>query len=191
MSPRRERRSLDRRSGAGGSEHPEKFAAKWTPSSPLLGTDPPGSPDREAATFAHETLAAYLKTHPCAGTVPVRLGDDTVTEVPARVLALMLAALRELGAGHVVQLVSADAQLDAAAAARLLGVTPSHLVEQMAPADLPDNSPMILNTDFLRSPTVRLADVLTYREALAARRAGALDDLVADSEDLGLYDDED
>ena len=118
--------------------------------------------------------------------VALRIGDaDAAIQVPSSVLGFLRDTLGELGEGHDVELLTHGSEISTVVAARLLGISRPHFVKLL------EEQHVMPFHKVGRDRYVQQSDLLAYRRGLRERRSAALDDLVAHSEDIGLYDNED
>ena len=107
-------------------------------------------------------------------------GPAIVLPVAAlEVLARTVAAMR---AGRAITVAPLAQRLTTQEAADLLGVSRPTLVKLLDRGEIPYERPG-------RHRRVHLVDVLDYQDRCRQARGSALDELVALTEDLGLYDD--
>jgi excisionase family DNA binding protein len=119
-------------------------------------------------------------------TVAVRLtlerpdGKRADLSVPPSTVALIASLLKELGNGKDVAVISTDAELTTQEAADMLNVSRPYLVKLLNAQQIPFRSV---------GPRRRilLEDLLQYKERETAMRHRGLDQLVAESQKLGLY----
>jgi excisionase family DNA binding protein len=100
-------------------------------------------------------------------------------DVPPALFGLLVAVAEELERGNGVSVLPLHRQLTTTEAAQLLNVSRPHVITLLERGELP----------FEKVGThrrIRLADVLTYRQAQERRRREALTDMVRQGEDLGL-----
>jgi excisionase family DNA binding protein len=107
--------------------------------------------------------------------------DGTVVELPRPVTEALTEMLEAAAQGERVLLLRAPQNLTTEQAAALLGVSRPTVVRLIEAGKLEAH---MVGTH----RRLALADVLAYREASARRRRDALDQMVDDAEDLGLYD---
>jgi excisionase family DNA binding protein len=88
--------------------------------------------------------------------------------------------MMQVASGNPVRMMPANAELTPQEAADLLNVSRPHLVRLLEQGDIPHR---LVGTDC----RVRFFDVVDYRRRLAARRRGALEELVSLSQKMGLY----
>ena len=135
--------------------------------------------DRDAALADHawKTLQALIEgTDP----VPARFGAVTETvRIPSAAYRLLKEILDQMAHGNGVALTPLHAELTTRQAAELLQVSRTHLVQLL------DNG-RIACRKVGAHRRVRAEDVLAYRRETEARRRGALDELTARDQELGL-----
>jgi excisionase family DNA binding protein len=132
--------------------------------------------DREAARrtaqrLRHTTEEAELY---------IRTGSGEVEALPRDVARLVASMLEEVAQGHAVALVSAAEEVTTSAAAEFLGVSRPHVVKLIESGFLPCR----MAGSHRR---VRLADLVAYKRVVDRRHA-FLDELMSESEELGLYE---
>lgn len=101
-------------------------------------------------------------------------------DAPEQVYRLTREVLSIVAEGGAAAVISVDHDLTTQAAADILGVSRPHLIKVLEQGDIPF---------YLvgRHRRVAIGDVLAYKKRRDALRRGALDDLAAESQDLGLY----
>lgn len=105
-------------------------------------------------------------------------GEEAV-KLPASVGALLLEILEDMAAGSSVAVLRKDAELTTQQAADVLNVSRPFLVGLLGQGTLP----------FRKVGThrrVRIDDVLRYKNEIGAARRRALDELVADAQELDM-----
>jgi excisionase family DNA binding protein len=110
--------------------------------------------------------------------------DGTATELPVEVFDVLRQVVEVMAAGKAVTVAPHNLLLTTQEAADLLGVSRPTLVRLLERGDIAFTRPN-------RHRRVRLVDILEYQSRAAQDRASALAAIVAASEDLGLYDDQD
>lgn len=110
--------------------------------------------------------------------------DGTATRMPDEVVDLLRAVLDALAAGRAVTIAPHHAQLTTQEAADLLGVSRPTLVTRLLDGSLS------YETTSGGHRRVRLADLVAYQEQTRTDGHAALDDMAAEGEADGLYDDE-
>lgn len=138
------------------------------------------SPSEDDTRLAKEScrhLAAYAGKD-------VRLcvsgGGNEVINLPGTAVSLLVTVLNEFAEGNAVSLMALRAELTTQQAAALLGVSRPFLVKELDEKRIPYRK-------VGAHRRLLLADVLRYKEAMDAKRHEVLDELVAQSQDLGAY----
>lgn len=107
--------------------------------------------------------------------------DGESIELPDRIRSVVASIVENLRAGNAVSVVPVHAELTTAQAAELLNVSRPYLIKQIGAGAIPHH---MVGTH----RRVKLADILAYRDRLDAQASEALDAMVAEAEDLGLYE---
>jgi|SRR5882724_1721271 len=107
--------------------------------------------------------------------------DGTQLELPGEVFEILRDVVAALSQGLAITIAPHQTVLSTSEAAGLLGVSRPTLVRLLESGEIPFDQPG-------RHRRVRLADLLAYQQRASRRRAALLDQMVADSEDAGLYD---
>lgn len=138
----------------------------------------PTEQDARRARAGSRTLARLLREHE---EVRLRLGTADADEItlPAQVAHLLQDVLEQIGKGQSVIVVPVESELTTGQAAEIIGVSRPFLVELLQQGEMPFH---LVGTH----RRVRLADVLAYRQE-RERRFGVMQELVAETEALGLY----
>ena len=135
--------------------------------------------DTEVARASCQRLAALLHGDlPLTISVSGAHGEEAV-KLPAPVGALLLEILEDMAAGSSVAVLRKDAELTTQQAAEVLNVSRPFLVGLLEQGALP----------FRKVGThrrVRIDDVLRYKNEVEAARRRALDELVAEAQELDM-----
>lgn len=107
-------------------------------------------------------------------------GDVTRINVPPSTLKVLARLLSLMADQQTFLLSPADTELTTGQAADMLGVSRPFLVSRLEAGDLAFRK-------VGRHRRLRLDDVLAYQRSMQRARAGAMDDLVAASEEIGGY----
>ena len=128
-------------------------------------------------------LAALTARGGRVAQVPPRLvaADGTSVELPQQVHEVLLQVATAMEAGLAVTVAPHHLTLSTQEAADLLGVARTTLVRLLETGAIPFDKPS-------RHRKVKLVDLLDYRERQRSQAEQALADMVADTERLGLYD---
>ena len=115
-----------------------------------------------------------------AGRATLTGPDGTRLELPGEVFEVLREVVTALSQGFAITVAPHQTVLSTSEAAQLLGVSRPTLVRLLESGAIPFDKPG-------RHRRVRLADMLAYQQRSRRRRAALLDQMVADSEDDGLY----
>lgn len=112
----------------------------------------------------------------------LRTGSDSETDIvlPLPAVHLLFHALQEMAKGNAVTLLPVDTELTTQQAAELLRVSRPSLIKMLDEKKLPYRK-------VGAHRRVLYEDVLFYLKAERARRAKVMEELVAETERLGLY----
>jgi excisionase family DNA binding protein len=124
--------------------------------------------------------AAAIRRLPTGARLTVTAPGLEALALPDRVARMLGSILGEAALGHVVAVVSTAEEVSTGVAARLLGVSRPHVAKLVDTGILPGRR-------ISRHRRVRLADVMELKRSMD-RRHRLLDDLIEETEALGLYD---
>ena len=125
-------------------------------------------------------VLALLGPQP-GGHVKLTGPDGTRLELPGEIFEVLRDVVAALAQGLAITVAPHQTVLSTSEAAGLLGVSRPTLVRLLEAREIPFSQPG-------RHRRVRLADLLAYQQRASRGRAALLDQMVADSEDAGLYD---
>ncbi|CAM3396702.1 Helix-turn-helix domain-containing protein [Kibdelosporangium persicum] len=109
--------------------------------------------------------------------------DGTVVHLPVAVYEVLSQVITAMRAGRAITVAPLAQRLTTQEAADLLGVSRPTLIKLLEDGKIPFEKPG-------RHRRIRLDDLLAYRDQRRQERREALDELVRQTEELGLYDDE-
>ena len=136
------------------------------------------------ARSAIEPLTALLEADRNGSSVRVQVrtgsGASANVEMPRAAISFVVHALREMADGREIALVVSDAELTTQQAADMMRVSRPYLVKLLESGRMPHRK-----VGSHRRVLVR--DVQRYLAAERARRERVMQDLVAETERLGLY----
>lgn len=138
---------------------------------------PPEHPEGLSGVLA---LLALLAPQ-TAGHATLTGPDGTQLELPGEVFEVLREVISALSQGLAITIAPHQTVLTTSEAAQLLGVSRPTLVRLLESGEMPFDKPG-------RHRRVRLADLLAYQQRSRRGRAALLDQMVAASEDAGLYD---
>ncbi|MGH3272889.1 MAG: helix-turn-helix domain-containing protein [Streptosporangiaceae bacterium] len=124
-------------------------------------------------------VLALLEPQP-GGHATLTSPDGTRLELPGEIFEVLRDVVAALARGLAITVAPHQTVLSTSEAASLLGVSRPTLVRLLEAGEIPFSQPG-------RHRRVRLADVLAYQQRASRGRAVVLDQMVADSEDAGLY----
>jgi excisionase family DNA binding protein len=107
-------------------------------------------------------------------------GSNGGVSLPGASLSLLASLLRELGHGKQVAVLSTDTELTTQQAADMINVSRPYLVKLLAMHKIPFRTVGPRRRILLR-------DLLSYKEQETVARNRGLDELVSESQNLGLY----
>lgn len=153
-----------------------------------MSTTTPGAYRRpETVTPSEEDLeqmlklSRFLEDHTADAVI---VGPDgQQTSIPESAYRVLVAAAEAMRHHQAVTIAPIDQQLTTQQAADMLGISRPTLVKLVEDGTIPCSKP-----SGSRHRRIRLADLLAYQRAREQQRSQALDELVEDAEDDGLYD---
>jgi excisionase family DNA binding protein len=125
-------------------------------------------------------VLALLTPH-VAGPATLTGPDGTRLELPGEVFEVLREVVSALSQGLAITVAPHHTVLSTSEAAQLLGISRPTLVRLLESGEIPYDKPG-------RHRRVRLEDLLAYQQRSNRRRSALLDQMVADSEEAGLYD---
>jgi excisionase family DNA binding protein len=108
-------------------------------------------------------------------------GTEQSALIPAAAYRLLVDVLTQMAQGNAVTLIPIHAELTTQEAADLLNVSRPYLIKQIEAGAIPYHK-------IGRHRRIRFEDLMAYKQQVDAARSQALDELVAESQALGLYD---
>ena len=107
-------------------------------------------------------------------------GEDPI-ELPASAVAVLYDLLMILARGHGITVFPRIAEVTTMEAADILNVSRPYVIKLLNSGDIPFRK-------VGRHRRIRLEDLLNYKEDIDQRREAILDQMVAEAQELGLYD---
>ena len=137
---------------------------------------PPTAQEVAIARQSGQRLSRYAgRTRPLTFQV-----EQEPVELPAGAVALLVEILEAMAAGRGVTIIPEKAELTTVEAADMLNVSRTFLIEMLEKGEIP----------FRKVGTkrrIRTDDVMAYKDDIDRKREAVLDELVRESEKLGLY----
>ena len=128
-----------------------------------------------------QPLASHIKRK---SDLPIQLVDaesEELTELSSEAVQLLHDVLMDLLSGEVKTIIPHHAELTTIQAADILNVSRPYLVGLLESGEIP-------HREVGRHRCIRMEDLMTYMEESDSKSRVAMDELVALSEELGLYD---
>lgn len=143
----------------------------------------PTQRDTQVARVSSEALAPLLQLNG-DNDISIQICSEgrkaTEITLPQSAVRILVSALREMAKGHSVTLLPVDTELTTQKAAELMRVSRPSLIKMLDEKKLPYRK-------VGAHRRVRCEDVLQYLEMERARRKKVMEELVAETESLGLY----
>jgi excisionase family DNA binding protein len=140
--------------------------------------DPVLAPDKDAP-LVRELDDALAKNR---GKAMLRAPSGEEIELPHSVFEVLVRVVHEMARGNAIRVLPVHAELTTQQAANLLGVSRPYLVGLLEKGEIPFRK-------VGSHRRVRLDDLLVYKDKRDHERRSALNELAAESQELGLYDD--
>jgi excisionase family DNA binding protein len=143
----------------------------------------PSESDVDIAQVSSEILAEYLQGREKESAI-VLVEDENngkVVEIPALAMQLLLEILVHTANGNPVKIYPYTRELQIYQAAEILGVSDRYVWNLLDSGEIPYK--IVKNTR-----RMLYEDVINYKKQMRAEQMKGMDELVAESEALGLYD---
>jgi excisionase family DNA binding protein len=137
------------------------------------------APDKDAQNV-RELDAALAESEGVAKLI-TPLGEEH--ELPHSVYEVLAGVIHEMARGNAIKVMPVHAELTTQEAANLLNVSRPFLVKLLEKGEI----------DYRKVGThrrIRLEDLLVYRDQRDAERRQLLDEIASESQELGLYDED-
>ncbi|MEG3839871.1 excisionase family DNA-binding protein [Microcoleus sp. herbarium14] len=146
----------------------------------------PALPTPEEAAVAKTSsraLKSHLENHPSGESLKLILNEKEgkTIDIPAAALPLLLEILQQTSSGNTVKLTPITAELDIWQVEGLLNVSREYVWKLLDSGEIPYKMVQSCRR-------IRYEDVMKYKKQDYDKRSKILDELVAESEALGLYD---
>ena len=143
--------------------------------------DPPSERDSEIAREASAKIIPFVRQTQQMNLVCQGRAQEEQIALPAIAIPLFQRILETLAAGHAVTIIPQHAELTTMEAADILNVSRPYLVKLLEAGEIPFHR-------VGRHRRVRMEHLMAYKEKSERQSRAAMDELVALSEELGLYD---
>ncbi|MBD2179949.1 DNA-binding protein [Planktothrix sp. FACHB-1355] len=142
----------------------------------------PSESDANQAEASSHVLASYLENQESSCTIKL-MEDETgkTVEIPALAMQLLLEILVHTAEGKPVKITPYTKELEIYQAAALLNVSDKYIWDLQDAGKIPYK--IVGN-----SRKMRYQDVIEYKKRMRAEQMKGMDELVAQSQALGLYD---
>ncbi|MEG4320711.1 MULTISPECIES: helix-turn-helix domain-containing protein [unclassified Microcoleus] len=147
-------------------------------SAPVL----PTAEEAAVAKTSSRALESHLENHPSGESLKLILDEKEgkTIDIPAAALPLLLAILQQTSSGNTVKLTPITKELHIYQAADILRVSDKYVRELMDSGKIPYQ--IVRN-----SRRIRYEDLMDYKKRSYEESIKIMDELVAESEALGLY----
>lgn len=142
---------------------------------------PPNVQDSQIAREATARIVPFVRAHKPLQVRIVEAEDQEPLILPAGAVALLKDILEAMAAGRSITIIPHDAELTTMEAADILNVSRPYLIKLLESGEI----------RFRKVGTHRrimMEDLMAYKEKIDRQSRAAMDELVALSEELGLYD---
>ncbi|MEG4800148.1 excisionase family DNA-binding protein [Microcoleus sp. ARI1-B5] len=148
-------------------------------SAPVL----PTAEEAAVAFSSSRALESHLENHPSGESLKLILDEKEgkTIDIPAAALPLLLAILQQTSSGNTVRLIPITAELDIWQVEVLLNVSREYVWKLLDAGKIPYK---MVST----CRRIRYEDVMKYKKQSYEKSMKGMDELVAESEALGLYD---
>jgi excisionase family DNA binding protein len=141
----------------------------------------PSENDTKIAIESSRILATYLSPDVHQIKVVEASGQEHEAIIPSAAYRLLVDVLNQMAQGNSVSLVPIQAELTTQEAADLLNVSRPFLIKQIDQGEIPHHK-------VGKHRRINFNDLMVYKERVDREASDALDEIVAISEELGLYD---
>lgn len=147
-------------------------------SAPVL----PTAAEAAVAKTSSRALESHLENHPSGESLKLILNEKEgkTIDIPAAALPLLLAILQQTSSGNTVKLTPITKELHIYQAADILRVSDKYVRELLDAGKIPY---LIVRN----SRRIRYEDLMDYKQRSYEESMKIMDELVAESEALGLY----
>jgi excisionase family DNA binding protein len=141
----------------------------------------PSENDTKISIESSRILSTYLSPDVHQIKVVEASGQEHKATIPSAAYRLLVDVLNQMAQGNSVSLVPIHAELTTQEAADLLNVSRPFLIKQIDQGAIPHHK-------VGNHRRIKFNDLMLYKERIDQEASDALDEIVAISEELGLYD---
>ena len=141
----------------------------------------PSEDDTKLSQESSRILTTYLSPNVHQIEVVAADGNKYPVNIPAAAYHLLVDALIQMAQGHAVSLIPIQAELTTQEAANLLNVSRPYLIKQIELGEIPHHK-------VGKHRRIHFNDLMVYKDRIDLATAQGLDEMVAISQALGLYD---
>jgi excisionase family DNA binding protein len=141
----------------------------------------PSAEDTKLSQESSRLLASYLNSHIHQIAIVEPNGNSHTAIIPEVAYRLLVDVLTQMAQGNAVSLTPIHAELSPEEAADLLNVSPKFVMKQIESGEIPHHR---VGADY----RIRYHDLMAYQEQSDRAASQALDEMVAISQELGLYE---
>ncbi len=147
-------------------------------SAPVL----PTAAEAAVAKISSRALESHLENHPSGESLKLILDEKEgkTIDIPAAALPLLLAILQQTSSGNTVKLIPLTKELDIWQVAIILNVDREYVWQLLDSGEIP-------YTMVQSCRRICYEDVMKYKKQSYEKSMKGMDELVAESEALGLY----
>jgi excisionase family DNA binding protein len=141
----------------------------------------PSENDTKLSIESSRILATYLSPNVHQIKIVEESGQEHEAIIPSAAYRLLVDVLNQMAQGNSVSLVPIHAELTTQEAADLLNVSRPFLIKKIDAGELPHHK-------VGKHRRINFNDLMVYKKKIDRAASTALDEMVAISEELGLYD---
>jgi excisionase family DNA binding protein len=141
----------------------------------------PSENDTKISIESSRILSTYLSPDVHQIKIVEASGQEHEATIPSAAYRLLVDVLNQMAQGNSVTLVPIHTELTTQEAADLLNVSRPFLIKQIDPGAIPHHK-------VGNHRRIKFNDLMVYKERVDQEALAALDEIVAISEELGLYD---
>jgi excisionase family DNA binding protein len=141
----------------------------------------PSEDDTKLSQESSRILTTYLSPNVHHIEIVAADGNKYPATIPAAAYHLLVDALTQMAQGNAVSLIPIHAELTTQEAADLLNVSRPYLIKQIELGEIPHHK-------IGKHRRIHFNDLMVYKDRIDLETAQGLTEMVAISQELGLYD---